>query len=95
MAKVDYDLWTGPAELLPFSYNRFHYNWHWNWNYGGGDIHNQGPHQFDVARWGLNKNEHPVKISSSGDYLWSAHRSADAEYPNSQHQICRRQAAGV
>ena len=66
MAKVDYDMWTGPAALLPFSYNRFHYNWHWNWNYGGGDIHNQGPHQFDVARWGLNKAEHPVEVSSSG-----------------------------
>lgn len=68
MARVDYDYWTGPAELLPFNYNRFHYNWHWHWNYGGGDIHNQGPHQFDVARWGLGKNEHPVEISSSGGY---------------------------
>jgi len=66
MAKVDYDMWTGPATLMPFNYNRFHYNWHWNWNYGGGDIHNQGPHQFDVARWGLGKTEHPVEISSSG-----------------------------
>jgi predicted dehydrogenase len=66
MAKVDYDYWTGPAKLLPFNYNRFHYNWHWNWNYGGGDIHNQGPHQFDVARWGLGKQEHPVEVSSSG-----------------------------
>jgi len=66
MANVDYDYWTGPADRLPFSYNRFHYNWHWHWNYGGGDTHNQGPHQFDIARWGLNKNEHPVRISSSG-----------------------------
>ncbi len=68
MAKVDYDMWTGPADLMPFSYNRFHYNWHWNWNYGSGDIGNQGPHQFDIARWGLGKDEHPVKISSSGGY---------------------------
>jgi predicted dehydrogenase len=66
MAKVNYDYWTGPADLLPFSYNRFHYNWHWNWNYGGGDSHNQGPHQFDIARWGLNKDEHPVKVCSAG-----------------------------
>lgn len=66
MAKVDYDMWTGPADLQPFSYNRFHYNWHWNWNYGGGDIHNQGPHQFDIARWGLGKTEHPVEVSSTG-----------------------------
>ena len=25
---VDYDLWTGPAPLKPFTRNRFHYNWH-------------------------------------------------------------------
>lgn len=65
---VDYDLWTGPADPRPFNYNRFHYNWHWQWNYGSGDIGNQGPHQFDIARWGLGKDEHPVKISSAGGY---------------------------
>src|SRR5437870_2506379 len=25
---VNYDLWTGPAPLKPFTRNRFHYNWH-------------------------------------------------------------------
>ena len=65
---VHYDLWQGPAPLRPFNYNRFHYNWHWNWDYGNGDIGNQGPHQFDVARWGLKQNEHPRKIRSMGGY---------------------------
>ena len=68
-AGVDYDLWTGPAPLLPFNPSRFHYNWHWQWEYGNGDIGNQGPHQFDIARWGLNKNEHPVKVKASGGYF--------------------------
>lgn len=81
MDRVDYDMWTGPADLLPFSYNRFHYNWHWNWNYGSGDIGNQGPHQFDVARWGLGKNEHPVKVSSSGGYYG---KPSDQQTPNTQ-----------
>ncbi len=27
-AGVNYDLWTGPAPLKPFTRNRFHYNWH-------------------------------------------------------------------
>ena len=68
MSRVHYDIWLGPAPVRPFNYNRFHYNWHWNFEYGNGDIGNQGPHQFDVARWGLNKNEHPVKVSSSGGF---------------------------
>ena len=53
----------------PFNRNRFHYNWHWQWDYGNGDTGNQGPHQFDIARWGLGKQEHPVKISSVGGYF--------------------------
>ena len=81
MAKVDYDMWTGPADRMPFSYNRFHYNWHWNWNYGSGDIGNQGPHQFDIARWGLGKHEHPVKINSSGGYFGTP---SDQQTPNVQ-----------
>lgn len=69
LAKVDYDQWMGPAPEKPFNRNRFHYNWHWHWDYGNGDSGNQGPHQFDIARWGLRKNEHPVKILSTGGYF--------------------------
>ena len=66
---VHYDLWLGPIQYRPFNEKRFHYNWHWHWDTGNGDIGNQGPHQFDVARWGMNKNEHPVRISSTGGYF--------------------------
>jgi predicted dehydrogenase len=69
LSKVDYDLWLGPAPKRPFNRNRFHYNWHWHWDYGNGDTGNQGPHQFDLARWGLNKQEHPVKVCSMGGYF--------------------------
>jgi predicted dehydrogenase len=68
LSKVDYDLWLGPAAKRPFNRNRFHYNWHWHWDYGNGDTGNQGPHQYDIARWGLGKQEHPVKIKSAGGY---------------------------
>jgi predicted dehydrogenase len=69
LAKVDYDLWLGPAPARPFNRNHFHYNWHWHWHYGNGDTGNQGPHQFDIARWGLAKNEHPVTVASVGGYF--------------------------
>jgi predicted dehydrogenase len=69
LAKVDYDLWLGPAPKQTFNRNRFHYNWHWHWDFGDGDTGNQGPHQFDVARWGLQKQEHPIKIRSVGGYF--------------------------
>jgi predicted dehydrogenase len=67
-AGVDYDLWLGPAPLKPFSKNRFHYNWHWNWDYGNGDMGNQGVHEMDIARWGLDVTL-PVKISTAGGHF--------------------------
>jgi predicted dehydrogenase len=81
LAKVDYDLWLGPAAKTPFNVNRFHYNWHWHWAYGNGDTGNQGPHQFDIARWGLGKQEHPVKVSSFGGYFGP---ESSQETPNVQ-----------
>jgi predicted dehydrogenase len=69
LAKVDYDIWLGPAPKVPFNRNHFHYNWHWHWAYGNGDTGNQGPHQFDIARWGLGKNEHPVSVAAIGGYF--------------------------
>jgi predicted dehydrogenase len=64
-AGVHYDHWLGPAAARPFNRNRFHYNWHWHWDYGNGDIGNQGVHQMDIARWGLNRRL-PVRISTMG-----------------------------
>lgn len=81
---VHYDLWLGPAPYKPFNPVRFHYNWHWFWDTGSGDTGNQGPHQFDVARWGLNKQEHPVRISSIGGYY--AFDSMQ-ETPNTQTSV--------
>jgi len=81
LSKVDYDLWLGPAPKRPFNRNRFHYNWHWHWDFGNGDTGNQGPHQFDIARWGLNKQEHPTKIRSVGGYFGA---EASQETPDTQ-----------
>jgi len=67
-AGVQYDLWTGPAPLRPFTRNRFHYNWHWQWEYGNGDIGNQGIHEMDLARWGLGVKL-PTKVHSIGGHF--------------------------
>ncbi|MBV8069831.1 MAG: Gfo/Idh/MocA family oxidoreductase [Acidobacteriaceae bacterium] len=67
-AGVDYDLWTGPAPQHAFTKNRFHYNWHWFWDYGNGDLGNQGPHQVDVARWGMGLG-FPNQVSAMGGHF--------------------------
>lgn len=67
-AGVHYDLWTGPAPMKPFTENRFHYNWHWIWDTGNGDLGNQGIHELDLARWGLNVGL-PVKTTAMGGHF--------------------------
>lgn len=82
-ASVDYELWTGPADLIPPHRNGpkgpIHYDWHWFWNYGGGDISNQGIHQMDVARWMLGAKGLPTDVQSIGGRF--GYRD-DAETPN-------------
>lgn len=63
---VDYDMWVGPAEMVPFQENRFHYNWHWWHNFGTGDIGNDGAHEIDYARWGLGVEGLPSKVMGLG-----------------------------
>ena len=65
-ASFHYDRWLGPAPYRPYNVKRSHYCWHWYWDTGNGDTGNQGPHQFDIARLGLQKNEHPVSVYSTG-----------------------------
>lgn len=77
-AGVDYDLWTGPAPLRPFTRNRFHYNWHWLWDTGNGDIGNQGIHEVDICRWLLDVR-YPTKVHAmGGHYMFDD----DQETPN-------------
>jgi predicted dehydrogenase len=79
-----YDLWTGPAKLLPYTKNHSHYNWHWFWNYGNGDLGNQGTHQMDVARWGLGVG-YPNRVSAVGGHFLF---DDDQETPNTLNISC-------
>lgn len=83
-ATLHYDMWQGPAQERPYNEKKVHYNWHWFWATGGGDTANQGPHQFDICRWGLNKNEHPVTIYSMGGLFGIDPKECAQETPNTQ-----------
>jgi predicted dehydrogenase len=69
-AGLDYDLWTGPAAMQPFSEDWVHYNWHWQWNYGNGDVGNQGIHETDLCMWGLNVGLPEVITAGGGKFLF-------------------------
>ena len=83
-SSLNYDLWLGPAQYRPYNELKGHYNWHWHWATGNGDTGNQGPHQFDVARWGLGKKDHPVKVQSMGGIFGVSPKECSQETPNTQ-----------
>jgi predicted dehydrogenase len=86
-ASLHYDLWLGPAPYRTYNEKRGHYNWHWFWDTGNGDTGNQGPHQFDIARWGLNKHEHPSSIFSTGGIYGIDPHECGQETPNTQTSL--------
>ena len=78
--EVDFGLWSGPAPFTTpkLTRERFHYDWHWQRMYGNGDSGNQGPHQTDIARWGLGVNSHPISVIAYGGRLgYQAERKDD------------------
>ena len=63
---VNYDLFQGPAPLVPLRRTNFHYDWHWQWATGNGDMVAQGNHQLDVGRRFLGDPGHPAGVFTIG-----------------------------
>jgi predicted dehydrogenase len=81
-AHLDYDLWVGPAPMLPYQANLLHSSWRWFTNFGCGDAGNDGVHELDIARWGLGVDTHPDKIMAlGGKYFFDD----DQQFPDTQY----------
>ena len=83
---VNWDLFRGPAPMIPFNVNHFHYNWHWYWDTATGEFGNNGTHYIDRIRVAMKKNEHPVKVSCCGGFYGY---DSDQQVPNLQTAILR------
>ena len=64
-ASLDYDLWCGPAEVLPYMEARHHWSWRWTLAYGGGQLMDWIGHHNDIAHWGLGMDQSgPVSVEA-------------------------------
>jgi len=79
-ATVDYDLWSGPAPVVPLARQNLHYDWHWNWLYGNGELGNWGIHLLDGCRMaaGGGLPRHAISIAGRFGY------DDDGQTPNTQ-----------
>jgi predicted dehydrogenase len=64
-AYLDYDLWTGPAPMLPYKTIKEDRGWRSFMEYGNGIIGNLGVHMLDKVRWLLDLGW-PQSIRSTG-----------------------------
>jgi len=67
-AGLNWDIWQGPAPERPYNENRYTYGWRWLWDYGTGDMGNDGVHDLDVARWGLDV-DYPTEVQCTAGKL--------------------------
>jgi predicted dehydrogenase len=54
--RADYQLWSGPAPLLPYTFSRQHRNWRWHLAYGGGQLMDWIGHHNDICHWALGED---------------------------------------
>jgi predicted dehydrogenase len=80
-AGFDYDLWVGPAPMIPYQENRVRSGWQWWYHFGTGDMGNDGVHDIDYARWGLGVETHPTFITAAGGKYFF---DDDQQFPDTQ-----------
>lgn len=56
-AELNYDLWCGPAPLLPYSLARHHRWWRGHRAFGGGVLMDWIGHHNDIAHWAMGMDE--------------------------------------
>jgi predicted dehydrogenase len=89
-SNLDYDFWTGPAELIPYAPNHVHGNWRWFLNYGTGMTGDWGVHMMDIALLGMTPTTDmpmPVEVTSYGGKL--AYPTDDRTAPDTVQSIMR------
>ncbi len=81
---LNYDLWTGPAPLLPFKAIKENRGWRAFMEYGNGPIGNLGVHMLDQVRWLLGLRW-PESISSTGGIY--VEKASFSNIPDTQHSV--------
>jgi predicted dehydrogenase len=74
-AELDYDMWLGPAPVVPYHPHRVHQSFRGYWDYDGGGLSDMGQHYLDPIQYFLGKDDtSPVEIEAEAP--WPQHPDA-------------------
>jgi len=89
--ELDYEMWVGPSQMMPYIEGRVHMNWRWNYNFGGGQLLDWIGHHCDIAHWGLDMDSGggPLEAEGKGEFppkdaVWNTATTyrCELKYPN-------------
>ncbi|MEM9410211.1 MAG: Gfo/Idh/MocA family oxidoreductase [Planctomycetota bacterium] len=66
--ELDWDMWLGPAPIVPYRKERTHKNFRWWYEYSGGKFTDWGAHHIDIALMALDRDKPgkgPVEIDGT------------------------------
>lgn len=89
-ASLNYDMWVGPAKMVPYASNHVHGNWRWFLNFGTGMTGDWGVHMLDIALLGMSKDTDlvmPTSVSAYGGKL--AYPTDDRTAPDTVEAILK------
>lgn len=80
----DYEMWLGPAPLVPYRGSCF-WDFRWRSDYGAGYISDWGTHILDFAQWMIGADgSGPIRVEGKGERmrggLWDVYWKYDVEY---------------
>ncbi|QGJ70148.1 Alpha-N-acetylgalactosaminidase [Planctomycetales bacterium 10988] len=83
---MHWDKWLGPAPDAKYNLLAIQ-RWRFLKQYGNGEIGDQGVHQLDIMRWGLQIDTHPNRVQSMGGmYMYP---TGDQTTPGTQTFSCQ------
>jgi predicted dehydrogenase len=89
--QLDYDMWIGPAPMVPYRENMLPGIWRWWYDFGCGDIGNDGVHDIDVALWGFGVEAHPIRVTCFGGKTFF---DDDQQFPDTQYGVFEYETGG-
>jgi predicted dehydrogenase len=75
---LDYDMWVGPAPMVPYSSAIVPFHWRWWWEFGGGVLADLACHYMDLPHWALDLRQ-PERVVATGKEMPDADNKVPAE----------------